>query len=90
MVYLCNRLLDGEYGILGRETCLDPVTWTADGWPIVNSLNGPSYLQKKPNLPAMDTEEKSRFDDFDGDKLKPDWIFPRTPEADGSLLRTVS
>ena len=87
MVYLCNRLLDGEYGILGRETCLDPVTWTADGWPIVNSLNGPSYLQKKPNLPAMDTEEKSRFDDFDGDKLKPDWIFPRTPEADGITVK---
>ena len=48
MVYLCSRLIDGKYGMLGRETCLDPITWTADGWPIVNRLRGPSVLQKKP------------------------------------------
>ena len=51
MVYLCGRKLEGKYSILGRETALDPVTWTADGWPIVNNLNGPSVLQIRPNLP---------------------------------------
>lgn len=48
MVYLCGRMIDGKYSILGRETALDPVTWTPDGWPIVNNLKGPSVMQVKP------------------------------------------
>ncbi|WP_022777238.1 family 43 glycosylhydrolase [Butyrivibrio sp. AE3009] len=48
MVYLCGRKLGDGYSILGRETALDPVTWTADGWPIVNGLKGPSCMQVKP------------------------------------------
>ncbi|MCR5157343.1 MAG: family 43 glycosylhydrolase [Butyrivibrio sp.] len=48
MVYLCGRMIDGSYSILGRETALDPVTWTPDGWPIVNNLKGPSAMQVKP------------------------------------------
>lgn len=48
MVYLCYRPGALGYGILGRETAMDPITWTVDGWPIVNSLKGPSDLQKKP------------------------------------------
>lgn len=52
MVYLCGRMVDGAYSILGRETALDPITWTADGWPLVNNLKGPSVLQRKPALPA--------------------------------------
>lgn len=50
MVYLCNRIGTAGYGILGRETGLDPITWTADGWPIVNSLRGPSDRQRNPGL----------------------------------------
>ena len=50
MVYLCNRIGVSGYGILGRETGLDPITWTADGWPVVNSLRGPSDLQRKPRM----------------------------------------
>lgn len=53
MVYLCGRRLVDQYSILGRETALDPITWTKDGWPIVNNLDGPSVLQIKPNLPNM-------------------------------------
>ena len=48
MVYLCGRALDGKYSLLGRETAIDPVTWTPDGWPIVNDLKGPSAMQVKP------------------------------------------
>ena len=50
MVYLCNRISTSGYAILGRETSLDPITWTADGWPLVNSLQGPSELQRKPGI----------------------------------------
>ena len=48
MVYLCGRTLEGKYSILGRETALDPITWTPDGWPLVNDLKGPSVLQIPP------------------------------------------
>ncbi len=48
MVYLCGRMIGDGYSILGRETAIDPVTWTADGWPIVNDLKGPSVMQIKP------------------------------------------
>lgn len=82
MVYLCNRYIDGKYGILGRETAMDPITWTADGWPIVNKLKGPSALQRIPNLPNHQIKEQY-LDLFEGDKLGLDWMFPRAPEKDG-------
>ncbi len=51
MVYLCGRMIGDGYSMLGRETALDPISWTADGWPVVNGLKGPSVL-KKPDLPV--------------------------------------
>lgn len=66
MVYLCGRMIGEGYSILGRETALDPITWTADGWPIVNGLKGPSVLQLPPGIPAgsaargMERKEESR------------------------------
>lgn len=47
MLYLCSRPVEGMT-LMGRETALDPLTWTADGWPMVNSLKGPSCLQALP------------------------------------------
>lgn len=85
MVYLCGRMIGKGYSILGRETALDPITWTADGWPIVNNLKGPSALQKKPDL-AECIWETEGFDDFDGTTLGLEWMFPRPPEAGGYEL----
>lgn len=48
MVYLCSRFLDGTWGMLGRETCLDEITWTPDGWPLINRGRGPSYMAALP------------------------------------------
>ncbi|WP_242840737.1 family 43 glycosylhydrolase [Butyrivibrio proteoclasticus] len=76
MVYLCGRKIDNKYSMLGRETAIDPVTWTSDGWPIVNDLKGPSYMQVKP-YPDMDGSE-----DADVPKAKEilpfDYTTPRT------------
>ena len=47
MAYLCTRPVE-ERTLMGRETALDPIAWTADGWPMVNSLKGPSCLQALP------------------------------------------
>lgn len=32
MAHLCTRPLDGGHAVLGRETALQRVTWTDDGW----------------------------------------------------------
>lgn len=57
MVYLCGRIFDEKYSMLGRETALDKIEWTMDGWPIVNSLNGPSNISKMPMLPIYEADQ---------------------------------
>lgn len=73
MVYLCGRRVGDGYSILGRETALDPITWTADGWPLVNGLKGPSVLQKRPNLPVQNLPVQNMMKEF---------MTPRPPEKD--------
>jgi xylan 1,4-beta-xylosidase len=85
MVYLCGRRIGDGCSMLGRETALDPIRWTLDGWPIVNDLRGPSALQKKPDLPECVWENQDN-DDFDQLSLDHEWMFPRPPEKDGYYL----
>ncbi|MDR3594523.1 family 43 glycosylhydrolase [Clostridium sp.] len=86
MVYLCGRMIDGKYSILGRETAMDPMTWTPDNWPIINELKGPSVLQKKPNL-SEHIWNDTLSDDFNGDKLGLDWMFPRPPKENSYYIK---
>lgn len=85
MVYLCGRMIGDGYSILGRETALDPITWTADGWPLVNQLKGPSALQVKPKLREAYVDHNDE-DNFDTQPLSFEWLFPRPPEPDGYEL----
>jgi xylan 1,4-beta-xylosidase len=81
MVYLCGRMIDKRYSMLGRETALDPILWTEDGWPVVNALKGPSVLQKPPKLPACHAlYYKEETDDSHN------WMSPRPPEEGGIVL----
>ena len=73
-VYLCARPQNG-FSPLGRETALDPVTWTADGWPIINRRKGPSALQRRPDLPRFMPHAAS-LDPADARSL---WVSPRLP-----------
>ncbi len=75
MVYLCGRRIGDGYSMLGRETAIDPVTWTADGWPVVNGLKGPSVLQRRPNLPEYAPDQ--------AETVRHLWVSPRPPEPDG-------
>jgi xylan 1,4-beta-xylosidase len=84
-VYLCSRLNEGKFSTLGRETALDPVQWTEDGWFTINNLQGPSEIQIAPNLPEVKFEEKY-FDDFDSDKLSLIWQFVRNPNKEDYSL----
>lgn len=86
MVYLCSRFMDGTWGMLGRETCLDEMTWTPDGWPLVNKGMGPSYMN---TLPWPDRKPRQQKQP----PYKVEWMSPRTidPEylsirEDGTIL----
>jgi xylan 1,4-beta-xylosidase len=79
MAYLCGRPNGGRFCTLGRETALDPVQWTEDGWFIVNNLQGPSETQQVPDLPEVKYVE-SYYDDFDSDKISLQWHFVRNPK----------
>lgn len=70
MVYLCSRFLEDKWGMLGRETCLDEVTWTEDGWPVVNHRKGPSFMEALP-FP------KERF----CSDVQEAWLAPRTLDS---------
>lgn len=100
MVYLCGRQIDGRWSLLGRETALDKITWTADGWPMVNNLQGPSVLAKKPELPEFEVREEPTVfgGDFKGAKnmaaentalpgLGLQWVTVREPEENFAEVR---
>ena len=100
MVYLCGRMIGYGYSMLGRETALDPISWTADGWPVVNGLKGPSVLQKKPDLPVWMPKETASVSEDGIRSVAADaeqtmtaaagwdkkWMTPRVPEPEGILF----
>lgn len=79
MYYLMGRPNHGNYTTIGRESGMDPVRWTEDGWFVVNEGKGPSLEQEAPDLPECIFERNLR-DDFDSDKLGLDWEFVRNPD----------
>ncbi len=85
MVYLCGRQVEGKWSLLGRETALDKITWTADGWPMVNQLQGPSALAKKPDLPTFEVKEETT--EFGGQPLGCQWVTVREPEENYAEVR---
>ena len=103
MVYLCGRQIDGKWSLLGRETALDKITWTADGWPMVNHLQGPSVLAKKPELVVFDAKKEpekfgvniSESDSTEAAKIENtalpglgfQWVTVREPEENFAEVR---
>ncbi len=81
VTYLCGRANEGYYTTVGRETALDKVNWTDDGWFVVNDKKGPSIENEAPDLPWTPYEENN-FDDFDSDRLGFEWEFVRNPHWD--------
>jgi xylan 1,4-beta-xylosidase len=79
LFYLCSRPNQGNFTTLGRETALDPVRWTDDGWFTVNEGQGPSERQQVPDLPEYRTME-ANYDHFDSDRLNLQWQFVRNPD----------
>ncbi len=96
------RLVDGEHGILGRETFLLPVTWETEphDWldePLTFPVFSPATGRLELNypLPFAGKAQRGRsgfFDEFESGTLHPEWNFRRSPDGvfhkveNGSLL----
>ncbi|WP_406067871.1 RICIN domain-containing protein [Micromonospora sp. NBC_01638] len=67
----------------GRMPAMAPITWTSDGWPVLQTVNGAwgsSY--PKPNLPAPPRAVKplTGTDTFAGTTLGPQWEWNHNPD----------
>jgi len=59
---------------MGRQTMLEPVEWTPDGWFRIPENISPDGPVKKP-LPGNFESSYTLNDDFSGNTLKPHWKF---------------
>jgi xylan 1,4-beta-xylosidase len=76
----------GIQHILGRETCLAPVSWPKNGWPVVNGNGTVMVDMTCPTLPLKPFPPKPARVDFDSEKLGLEWNYVRYPvENDYSL-----
>jgi xylan 1,4-beta-xylosidase len=72
MAHLCRRLLANGRSVLGRETALQAIEWTPDGWPrLKQGGQSPSPEFHGPDLPVHKWEKEPARDDFDGPALRP-------------------
>jgi len=86
VVFLGVRPHHGR-SVLGRETYLAPVTWTKDGWPVVNGDHHVALEMTAPTLPGQMTVKPMTHWDFKKLKnLGPEWLRVRNGNpADLSL-----
>jgi len=76
---------DKAHHILGRETCLAPVTWAKNAWPIVNGNGTATVNMTCPTLPIKSFPEKPTRTDFD-EALGLDWNYILYPEKENYSL----
>ncbi len=81
LVFLAFRPQGGNFHHLGRETFLAPVSWTDDGWPVVNHGNGIELMMDTPTLSPHVWPGAETRDTFDQATLRLCWNFLRNPHA---------
>ncbi|MEU6684509.1 glycoside hydrolase 43 family protein [Streptomyces sp. NPDC046832] len=83
----------------GRMPALAPVTWTPDGWPVVQLVDGAwgtSYPGPAVPPPPRPVTPMTGVDTFDGPALNPRWEWNHNPDntkwsvGDGLTLRTAT
>jgi len=84
MVYLCGRPLRNRGRCtLGRETAIQPMTWSEDGWLRTTDATGmPRIEVPAPALPAHSFSAAPSRSDFDAQDLPIDFQWLRSPAAD--------
>lgn len=76
--YLCGRTNEGNYTTIGRETALDKVEWTDDGWFKINNGKGPSLEADYPDLEEFKFERKTEYL-FNENRIDLDFLWVRNP-----------
>lgn len=90
MVHLCGRPIPTRGRcVLGRETAIQKVYWTRDGWLRLESGgNKPQVEVPAPNLPEHPWEPEPVRDDFDSPQLNIHFQTLRIPLGEDSLSLT--
>ena len=81
LVHLCGRPLPNRGRCtLGRETAIQKVAWSKDGWPrLAEGEAVPRMQVTAPALPAHPTPRSSTREDFDSLELPIDFQWLRSP-----------
>ena len=86
LVHLCGRPLKGlQRCPLGRETGLQKMYWSEDGWPRIEGATGdglPSLEVPAPDLPDHPWPETPQRRDFDSEVLPAEFQWLRSPEPE--------
>jgi beta-xylosidase len=64
----------------GRMPVLAPVTWTADGWPVLQTVNGAWGTSYPAPLPTRAVQPMTGADSFSGPVLAPRWEWNHNPD----------
>jgi xylan 1,4-beta-xylosidase len=77
-VFLGVRQINNTYSVLGREIFLAPVTWTSEGWPLIDNNEG--TVSRTMSAEHKDIESEAAIlntkETFKG-PLDPSWAFIR-------------
>ncbi|WP_147803924.1 glycoside hydrolase family 43 protein [Alkalicoccus halolimnae] len=80
LAHLCGRPLKDKYCTLGRETALQKVVWTEDGWPrLAQGGHFPDEFIEGPDLPEVPIPSEPVRDSFDEGTLRGVWNSLRVP-----------
>lgn len=79
IVFHGYRSIGGTHHIIGRETCLAPVSWPLNGWPVVNGNGTITTNMTCPTLPLNPLAPRPERTDFNTDKLELEWNYLRYP-----------
>lgn len=90
MTHLCGRPLPSRGRcVLGRETAIQKMVWTDDGWlRLEEGGNDPRVVVKAPDLPEHKWPEENPRDDFDSPQLNIHFQFLRVPPGGDTLSLT--
>ncbi|HEX6358104.1 glycoside hydrolase 43 family protein [Actinophytocola sp.] len=75
-----------DRGVFGRVVHLQPMTWQADGWPVIGAAGEPVPTHRRPTAPVVPQREPARCDDFTTTSLGLQWHWQANPEPDWLAL----
>ena len=81
IVFHGYRSVGGTHHTLGRETCLAPVSWPENGWPVVNGDGTIIENMTCPTLPLKPFQAEQARTEFSSDKLSLEWNYLRYPDT---------